>query len=123
MGGQSAELPSGLRHQMDDWSDQVREQQLGFLEAADDLDERAAEIQARLAAADAAGRPTEGLRNELRWVSDLAASARTISRVPFLIPDEGVAVREDPAGPDGLAYADPTEVTPRSTADTPADDT
>ncbi len=108
---------------MDDWSDQVREQQLGFLEAADDLDERAAEIQARLAAADAAGRPTEGLRNELRWVSDLAASARTISRVPFLIPDEGVAVREDPAGPDGLAYADPTEVTPRSTADTPADDT
>ena len=99
---------------MDDWAEQVREQQLGFLEAADDLDERAAEIRARLVAAEAAGQPADALRNELRWVTDLATSARTISRVPFLIPDEGVAVREDPAGPDGLAYADPTDVTPRS---------
>lgn len=113
VGGQSAELPSGLRHQMDDWAEQVREQQLGFLEAADDLDERAAEIRARLVAAEAAGQPADALRNELRWVTDLATSARTISRVPFLIPDEGVAVREDPAAPDGLAYADPTEVTPQ----------
>jgi hypothetical protein len=98
---------------MDDWTEQVREQQLGFLEAADDLDERAAEIRARLDAAVTAGQSADGLRNELRWVTDLATSARTISRVPFLIPDEGVAVREDPAGPNGLAYADPTEMTPR----------
>jgi hypothetical protein len=98
---------------MDDWTEQVREQQLGFLEAADDLDERAVEIRARLDAAVTAGQPADGLRNELRWVTDLATSARTISRVPFLIPDEGVAVREDPAGPNGLAYADPAEMTPR----------
>lgn len=98
---------------MDDWVDQVREQQLGFLEAADDLDERAADIRARLATAEAAGQSADALRNELRWVTDLATSARTMSRVPFLIPDEGVAVREDPTGPDGLAYADPAEMTPR----------
>jgi hypothetical protein len=98
---------------MDDWTEQVREQQLGFLEAADDLDERAVEIRARLDAAVTAGQPADSLRNELRWVTDLATSARTISRVPFLIPDEGVAVREDPAGPNGLAYADPAEMTPR----------
>jgi hypothetical protein len=102
---------------MDDWAEQVREQQLGFLEAADDLDEHAAEIRTRLAAAEAAGLPVAGLSNELRWVTDLATSARTISRVPFLIPDEGVAVREDPAGPDGLAYADPADMTPRSESD------
>jgi hypothetical protein len=111
-GGQGAELPSGLRHQMDDWAEQVREQQLGFIEAADDLDERAAEIRTRLAAAEAAGLPVDGLRNELRWVTELAASARTIAKVPFLIPDEGIAVREDPTGPNGLAYADPADVRP-----------
>lgn len=99
---------------MDDWTEQVREQQLGFLEAADDLDERAADLQARLTTAEAAGQPVDALRHELRWVTELATSARTISRVPFLIPEEGVAVREDPAGPDGLAYADPAEMTPRS---------
>lgn len=98
---------------MDDWAEQVRDQQLGFLEAAEDLDERAAEIRSRLATAEAAAQPVEALRHELRWVTELATSARTMARVPFLIPDEGVAVREDPAGPDGLAYADPAEMTPR----------
>ena len=98
---------------MDDWAEQVRDQQLGFLEAADDLDERAEELRSRIAAAEAAGEAVGGLHNELRWVTELATSARTISRVPFLIPDEGVAVREDPAGPDGLAYADPTDMSPR----------
>jgi hypothetical protein len=98
---------------MDDWADQVREQQLGFLEAADDLDERAADLRSRIAAAEAAGQAVGALRNELRWVTELATSARTISRVPFLIPDEGVAVREDPAGPDGLTYADPADMSPQ----------
>lgn len=96
---------------MDDWAEQVREQQLGFLEAADDLDDRAAGIRERLAAAEADGRPTDALRNELRWVTELAGSARTMSRVPFPIPDEGIAVREDPTGPNGLAYADPADMT------------
>jgi hypothetical protein len=113
VGEESAELPLELRHQMDDWTDQVRDQQLGFLEAADDLDERATEIRARLAAAEAAGAPTDGLRTELRRTTELAVGARTMSRVPFLIPDEGVAVREDPAAPDGLAYADPADMIPR----------
>jgi hypothetical protein len=45
-------------------------------------------------------------------VTELATSARTIAKVPFLIPDEGVAVREDPTGPNGLAYADPADVQP-----------
>ncbi len=97
---------------MDDWAERVREQRLGFLAAADDLDERADALRVRLAEADAAGTPTDGLRHELRWVTELAASARTVAKVPFLIPDEGVTVREDPAGPDGLAYADPADVRP-----------
>lgn len=106
------ELPRGLRHQMDDWAEQVREQQLGFLSAADDLDERADALRVRLAEATAAGRTADGLRNELRWVTELATNARTIAKVPFLIPDEGIAVREDPTGPNGLAYADPADVLP-----------
>ena len=97
---------------MDDWAEQVREQQLGFLSAADDLDERADALRVRLAEATSTGTPADGLRNELRWVTELAASARTIAKVPFLIPDEGIAVREDPAGPNGLAYADPADVRP-----------
>ena len=95
---------------MDDWAEQVREQQLGFLSAADDLDERAAALRVRLARA--TGRVADGLRHELRWVTELATSARTVAKVPFLIPDEGIAVREDPAGPNGLAYADPADVLP-----------
>jgi hypothetical protein len=114
VGEQTGELPPGLRHQMDDWAEQVRDQQLGFLDAAADLDERAAALRVRVAAAEAAGEPTGVLRNELRWVTNLATSARTIAKVPFLIPDEGVAVREDPAGPGGLAYADPADVHPAS---------
>jgi hypothetical protein len=106
----SRELPSGLRHQMDDWSEQVREQQLGFLDAAGDLEDRAAELRTRLTTASADGQTGEGLRDELRWVTELASSARTMAKVPFLIPEEGIAVREDPCGPNGLAYADPTEV-------------
>jgi hypothetical protein len=107
---------------MDDWTEQVRDQQLGFLEAAEDLDSRAAEIRIQLDAAVTAGLPADGLRNELRWVTELASSARTISRVPFLIPDEGVAVREDPGGPGGLAYADPAEMTPDLRPSLPPDD-
>jgi hypothetical protein len=112
VGEQSGELPSGLRNQMDDWSDQVREQQLGFLDAADDLDDRAAEIRARLDTDErgVANGQGDGLRDELRWVTELANSARTMAKVPFLIPEEGVAVREDPCGPNGLAYADPADV-------------
>ena len=98
---------------MDDWAEQVREQQLGFLAAADDLDERALALRVRLAEATAAGAGTGGLHEELRWLTELATHARTVAKVPFLIPDEGVAVREDPAGPDGLAYADPADVAGR----------
>lgn len=114
VGEQTGDLPSGLRHEMDDWAEQVREQQLGFLDAAADLDERANALRVRLTEAEAAGAAVGGLRDELRWVTELASSARTIAKVPFLIPDEGIAVRDDPAGPNGLAYADPDDVVPKS---------
>lgn len=75
---------------MGDENSQVREQQLGYLEAADDLDERSAAIRTRLSAAPADG---DDLRAELRLVTELADSARAMAKVPFLIPED-FAIRE-----------------------------
>jgi hypothetical protein len=72
----------------DSRADQVRAQQLGFLEAADDLDGRAAELRGRLAQA---GTEADSLRHELRLLTELAGSARTMAKVPFLIPEGDLA--------------------------------
>jgi hypothetical protein len=101
----SEELPPSLRHQMDDWDEQVRDQQLAFADAAEDLQAKAHRIQAELEDAPEARRP--GLRRHLDLVNKLAANVRTMAKIPFPIPEEGVTVREEPDAPDGLVYLDP----------------
>jgi hypothetical protein len=104
VGDPAEDLPPTLRHQMDDWDEQVRHQQLAFAEAAEGLEGQAAAVRARLAEADEpAGGP---LRRELDLYTALARNARTMARIPFPIPDEGVAVRESPDGP---VYLDPDD--------------
>lgn len=101
------ELPPSLRHQMDDWDEQVRDQQLAFVDAAQDLEEQADVIRAELDQAEDAGRA--GLLMHLDLVTRLAANVRTMAKIPFPIPEEGVTVREEPDAPDGLVYVDPDE--------------
>lgn len=101
------DLPATLRHQMDDWDERVRDQQLSFAEAAEGLEAEAASVRERLADAPAAQR--DPLRRQLEMFDRLAANARQMARIPFPIPEEGVTVREDPDAPDGLAYVDPDE--------------
>jgi hypothetical protein len=104
----SEELPPTLRHQMDDWDEQVRDQQLAFVDAAQDLDAQANEIRAELEHVGDAHRPTMLMHLDL--VTKLAANVRTMAKIPFPIPEEGVTVREEPDAPDGLVYMDPDEV-------------
>jgi hypothetical protein len=101
------ELPPTLRHQMDDWDEQVRDQQLAFVDAAEDLDAKAEEIRAELDQVRDAQRPN--LLMHLDLVTKLAANVRTMAKIPFPIPAEGVTVREEPDAPDGLVYIDPDE--------------
>jgi hypothetical protein len=101
------ELPPSLRHQMDDWDEQVRDQQLAFVDAAQDLEDQADAIRAELDDVEDAGRPS--LLIHLDLVTKLAANVRTMAKIPFLIPAEGVTVREEPDAPDGLVYIDPDE--------------
>ena len=103
----SEELPPSLRHQMDDWDEQVRDQQLAFADAAEDLEARAHRIRAELEQAQESRKP--GLLMHLDLVNKLAANVRTMAKIPFPIPEEGVTVREEPDAPDGLAYLDPDE--------------
>lgn len=103
----SGELPPSLRHQMDDWDEQVRDQQLAFVDAAEDLEAQANRIRDELAAAEDARRPNLLLNLDL--VTKLAANVRTMAKIPFPIPEEGVTVREEPDAPDGLVYVDPDE--------------
>lgn len=110
MGEPDHELPPTLRHQMDDWDEQVRGQQLEFLEAADDMDERAAEVSGRLTDADDTARPS--LEQELRMYTEIAGMARLAARIEFPIPDEGISVRADPDAPGGLVYAEVADVDP-----------
>ena len=116
------ELPPSLRHQMDDWDEQVRDQQLAFVDAAQDLEEQADAIRAELDNAQDTGR--SGLLMHLDLVTKLAANVRTMAKIPFPIPAEGVTVREEPDAPDGLIYVDPAEVAelfPRPEPDPGAD--
>lgn len=92
---------------MDDWDEQVRDQQLAFVDAAEDLEEQAQEIRQQLETAEEIRRPN--LLMHLDLVTKLAANVRTMARIPFPIPDEGVTVREEPDAPDGLVYVDPAE--------------
>lgn len=101
------ELPPSLRHQMDDWDEQVRDQQLAFADAAQDLEDQADAIRAELEQAEDTGRPS--LLTRLDLVTRLASNVRTMAKIPFLIPAEGVTVREEPDAPDGLVYVDPDE--------------
>jgi hypothetical protein len=101
------ELPPSLRHQMDDWDEQVRDQQLAFADAAEDLEAQAEEIRAELPDAEQARRAS--LLRHLELVTTLAANVRTMARIPFPIPEEGVTVREEPDAPDGLVYIGPAE--------------
>jgi hypothetical protein len=101
------ELPPSLRHQMDDWDEQVRDQQLAFVDAAQDLEDQADAIRAELEQAGDAGRPR--LLTHLDLVTRLASNVRTMAKIPFLIPEEGVTVREEPDAPDGLVYVDPDD--------------
>jgi hypothetical protein len=60
----------------------------------------------------------------LDLVTKLAANVRTMAKIPFLIPEEGVTVREEPDAPDGLVYVDPVEAAelfPRHDPDPDAD--
>jgi hypothetical protein len=101
------ELPPSLRHQMDEWDEQVRDQQLAFTDAAQDLEEQAEEIKAELSHAGQDRRAS--LLRRLDLVTKLAANVRTMARIPFPIPEEGVTVREEPDAPDGLVYLDPDD--------------
>ncbi|HEX3781044.1 MAG TPA: hypothetical protein VHX38_15390 [Pseudonocardiaceae bacterium] len=101
------ELPPTLRHQMDDWDEEVRDQQLAFVDAAEDLEAQARDIQLQLETAEEVRRPN--LLMHLDLVTKLAANVRTMAKIPFPIPDEGVTVREEPTAPDGLVYVDPEE--------------
>jgi hypothetical protein len=101
------ELPPSLRHQMDDWDEQVRDQQLAFVDAAQDLEDQADAIRAELEQVEDAGRPR--LLTHLDLVTRLASNVRTMAKIPFLIPEEGVTVREEPDAPDGLVYVDPDD--------------
>ena len=92
---------------MDDWDEQVRDQQLAFADAAQDLEAQAEEIRAELPNAEHARRAS--LLRHLDLVTKLAANVRTMARIPFPIPEEGVTVREEPDAPDGLVYVDPAE--------------
>ncbi|HEX4226351.1 MAG TPA: hypothetical protein VHZ97_28575 [Pseudonocardiaceae bacterium] len=103
----SEELPSTLRHQMDDWDEEVRDQQLAFVDAAEDLEAQAERLRAELAGVEQARRPN--LLTHLDLVTKLAANVRTMAKIPFPIPAEGVTVREEPDAPDGLVYIDPDE--------------
>jgi hypothetical protein len=102
------ELPPTLRHQMDDWDEQVRDQQLAFVDAAQDLEAQANEIRSELEHAGDARR--RNMLMHLDLVTKLAANVRTMAKIPFPIPEEGVTVREEPDAPDGLVYIDPDEV-------------
>ena len=116
------ELPPSLRHQMDDWDEQVRDQQSAFDDAAADLEEQADAIRAELHDADDTN--PAGLLARLDLVTSLAANVRTMAKIPFLIPEEGVTVREEPDAPDGLIYLDPAEAAelfPRREFDPDAD--
>jgi hypothetical protein len=101
------ELPPSLRHQMDDWDEQVRDQQLAFVDAAQDLEDQADAIRAELEQVEDVGRPR--LLTHLDLVTRLASNVRTMAKIPFLIPEEGVTVREEPDAPDGLVYVDPDD--------------
>ena len=92
---------------MDDWDEQVRDQQLAFADAAHDLEAQAEEIRAELPNAEQARRAS--LMRHLELVTKLAANVRTMAKIPFPIPEEGVTVREEPDAPDGLVYVDPAE--------------
>jgi hypothetical protein len=116
------DLPPSLRHQMDDWDEQVRDQQLAFVDAAQDLEEQADVIRAELAGVGDASKSS--LLMHLDLVTKLAANVRTMAKIPFLIPEEGVTVREEPDAPDGLVYVDPVEAAelfPRHDPDPDAD--
>lgn len=101
------ELPPSLRHQMDDWDEQVRDQQLAFADAAQGLEEQAEEIKAELPHVGQDRRAS--LLRHLDLVTKLAANVRAMARIPFPIPEEGVTVREEPDAPGGLVYIDPAE--------------
>jgi hypothetical protein len=117
------ELPPTLRHQMDDWDERVRDQQLAFADAADGLADQAEQLRARLA--DAGEQAREPLLRELDMYTKLAENVRTMARIPFPIPDEGVTVREDDTAPDGLVYLDPDdpEADPHTPGTAPEDPT
>lgn len=107
---------------MDDWDEEVRDQQLAFVDAAQDLEDQADAIRAELEHAEDAGR--RSLLTHLDLVTKLAANVRTMAKIPFLIPEEGVTVREEPDAPDGLVYIDPDEATdlfPHRDTDTETD--
>jgi hypothetical protein len=104
---------------MDDWDEQVRDQQLAFVEAAEGLEGQAEEVRARLV--DAAEPARGPLLRELDMYTKLAENVRTMARIPFPIPDEGVTVREEPLAPGGLVYVDPDEVEPPRRPKAPED--
>ncbi|HWE88827.1 MAG TPA: hypothetical protein VG317_05120 [Pseudonocardiaceae bacterium] len=108
--GADSELPPTLRHQMDDWDERVRRQQLEFTDSAAELDERAARLRERMADIEPGSRP--GMEQELRMYTEMAGMARLAAKIEFPIPDEGISVREDPEAPGGVAYAEVADVDP-----------
>jgi len=112
MGDPMEELPPTLRHQMDDWDDKVRAQQLGFREAAEELEEQVERLSRELMAARDEG-TRRGIQYRLTAFTEMAQTARIASKIQIPIPEEGISVREDPDGPGGLVYADVEKIDPR----------
>lgn len=112
MGEPTEELPSTLRHQMDDWDDKVRVQQLGFREAAEELEEQVERLRLDLAATRDEG-TRHGIQYRLTAFTEMARTARIAARIQIPIPEDGISVREDPDGPGGLAYTDVVDVDPK----------